>query len=606
MTRTPTGKFAIPIGGVSVTIPGVYTVADKSSFVAPRGVPRRTMAIVASASGGYTDNITRVLNGDEARLLRAGIGAQMARAAFQHGISELYFVRVDQAVPSELNLGVAKLSALNPGKISNAFQAKTAQNSERADAMDLFLKDASGAESPETYRMVGPLVDITYTGGANGTGTAPSITVTASQSVQGNSVTITFAANNDPAAGLVVDSLAVPDLSSFVEAVNRSTSWTAKLVGRPSIPLEVVNEGAVSFNNNATTLIGGKHLLALLLRESRIARLLDTTPVAAGTGPGGLRINDTYEFLQGGSDGPAPVAADYISALGKLESIGVTGIALGTDDPAVVSALSAHLERQSGVKNRMERFGAAGISPQLTKEAFITKTLELANLFSDVDRLMIPACIPYDTNLVSRRLERQHGALAAAAIVAMKVGNRPEMPLTNKVLKFARLEHTFNTEELEVLIENGVMPIHFDSHQGRHVIVSGNTTWTADSNTASRKIHAIDSIDYINKKIRERVHKLAIGKVADEALIKAIVADIAGLLGEEVRNTRNPNGVLTDGRDPQTGEFLPAYRNLEAVFDGYDLVDVKFDANLVGEVSYIRIRSRFTPARIEYRQPLPT
>lgn len=592
-----TGKFAVEIGGAAVTVPGVYTVTDKSAMVAPRGVPSRSMAIVASAKGGAVGAVTRVLRGDEARLLRGGTGAHMARAAFDHGMSEVYFVRADRATSATLDLGKGILYAVNPGRASSALQAKVAPNVARADAVDVYLKDASGAEQDEVYRMVGPMLDLTYVG----RGTVPAATVTADED---GSVTLALTATGDPGAVMSINSHAVPTVAEAVEAINRSASWTARASSQPANPLSVAEAGAVTFTDGQGAVVGGARLLQLILaaQGSRIARLaLPEDAGTAGTGPGGLRVTGAYEFFQGGADGPAPTANDYIAALRVLEEVPVTAIALGTGDPVAAAALASHLGALSGVKARRERFGGCGVSPQTSKTEFLRASTELSTMFSDVDRMIVAGNIPLAADMSTGRVVEQHGSVLAAAALALKVSTRPEEPLTFKGVRFPRLRYTFATEELEDLIEAGVMPIHFDQEQGRNQIMFGITTYTVDANVASRKLAAVDASDYLNKKIRQRVTALSVGKVADEARVKVVLQSVASLLNEEVRSTRNPQGILTPGIDPQTNLPVAAWRNLEAIFDGYDLVGVDFDANLVGEIAYVRVRPRFTPVRIEAR-----
>ncbi|ABW35081.1 hypothetical protein Dgeo_3040 (plasmid) [Deinococcus geothermalis DSM 11300] len=614
-----TGKFAVEIGGAAVTVPGVYTVADKSAMVAPRGTPARALAIVASARGGTVGGITRVLAGDEARLLRGGVGAQMARAAFEHGMKEVLFVRVDQATPATLDLGAGVLYAVNPGRASSALQGKTAPNVARPDALDLFLKDASGGEQDEVYRMIGPLLDLSYVGrGSNPAGQLD-------LDPEDGSVTLSLRADGDPGATLSVNSNAVPTVAEAVEAINRSASWTARAVGQPATPLNVADAGPLAFGGAraemgamlaaapvAATIYGSARLLALILEQqpSRMARL--TEPVqallvsdpgaSAAAGPVGLRITGAYEFFQGGEDGPVPSANDYIDALRLLERVPVTAIALGTGDPVAVAALASHVGALSGVKARRERFGGAGAPPQNSKSEFIRVSSELATMFSDVDRLVVAGNTPYHADVQTGRLIEQHGAVLVAAALAIKVGGRPEEPLTFKRVRFPKLKYSYSTEELEDLIEAGVMPVHFDQEQGANLIMAGITTYTADANVASRKLAAVDAIDYLNKKVRQRVTSLSIGKVADEARVKTVLQSVAGLLNEEIRNTRNPVGILTPGIDLQTNQPVAAWRNLTAVFDGFDLVGVDFDCNIIGEIAYVRVRPRFTPVRIEARQ----
>ncbi|PIG96866.1 phage tail sheath protein [Deinococcus sp. UR1] len=586
-----TGKFAVQIGGAAVTVPGVYTVVDKSALVAPRGVPTRTLAIVASAKGGTVGGVTRVMAGDETRVLRGGVGAQMARAAFRHGVKEVFFVRADKATPAMLDLGSGLLVALNAGRASGALQAKTAPNPERADAYDLYLKDASGAEQDEPYRMLGPVIDLTYVGNGN----TPTGSIT--YFTDGDSALIALAASGDASATLEVDTSTVPTCAELVEAINRSSSWSARTVGDPRMPSSVALNGPLVFNQGVGTIYAGGRQLSLILSASG-SRIAEFRPFV---NEGDTRITGSYEFFQGGADGPSPTTSDYIDALRLLEQVPVTGISLGTGDAVAVAALVSHVSSQSDVKARRERFASCGIAPQITKTAFIRDSLNLAAQYADVERLVVAGNTPYDNDVQTGRLIEQHAAVLGAAALAMKISTQPAEPLTNKRLRFTKLRYTFTTEDLEDMIEGGVMPANFDNEQGANIIVQGITAYTVDNNMGSRKLAAVDATDYLNRKIRQRVASLSVGKIADEARVKVILQSVKNLLQEEVRGSRNPAGILTAGIDLETNQPVAAFRNLTAVFDGADMVGVDFDANLVGEIAIVRVRPRFTPVRIEAR-----
>ncbi len=587
-----TGKFAVQIGGAAVTVPGVYIENDKSAMVAQRGVPKRALAIIASAKGGYVGGVTRVMAGDEARLLRGGVGAQMARAAFNHGMTEVFFIRVDKALPALLDLNDVILQSVNPGRPANALQAKTAPNATRPDALDLYLKDASGAERDETYRMIGPMLDLTYVGD----GSQPTGTVT--YHADTDTVTLHLQAEGDPGASLDVDTTTVPTVAELVEAINRSGTWSARAVGHPATPTNVAKTMTLTFSSGTATVYGGGRLVSLLLAaaQSRIAFGVPTTSTST------MRVTGNYEFFSGGTDGPlSPSTQDYIDALRLAEKLPVTGIALGSGDYVVAAALSSHLESLSGVKARRERFGSVGIAPQITKSGFMQESLLLGQLFSDVSRMVIAGNTPFDFDVQTNQLTEQHAAVLGAAALAIKISGKVAEPLTNKRLRFTKLRHNYSTEDLEDLIEGGVMPAQYDEEQGANIIVQGITTYVADNNMMLRKLAAVDISDYINKKIRQRVTSLSVGKVADEARVKVILQSVKALLQEEVRGTRNPDGVLTPGIDPDTNQPVSAFRNMVAVFDGADMVGVDVDLSAVGEVSIVRVRPRWTPVRIEAR-----
>ena len=588
-----TGKFAVQIGGAAVTVPGVYTVPDKSALVAPRGVPARAMAIVASARGGNVGSVTRVLQGDEGRVLRGGVGAQMARAAFNHGATEVFFVRVDQATSAYINLGTHDLVALNPGAGSKAYQAKVSRSAKRTDAVDVFVKDASGAYQPEEYRTVGPVVDVTYVG----TGSNPTIAVVTGTDGE---VNLTFAATNDPLSAMQLGSNAIATIADLVESVNRSASWVARAVCQSAVPFIVMQAQTVSFTANKATLYSGGALLSLLLSGSQIGRVVsrEAANIVPGTGPAGLRTTTGYEFFQGGSDGTVPGPLDFIAALRVLENVKVVGLAVGAGDDATVAAVHSHVEAMSSVKSRKERFAGVASTSTVTKASFFTASTQLALTYSDSERMVVAGNVPYDYDVQTGRLLEQPACVAVAAALAIKISSRPETPLTFKRLKFPKLRFQWSTEELEELIEAGVMPMNEDAEQGGNLIVQGLTTYTVDANVGSRKLAAVDATDYLDQKVRGAITALSIGQNLDQTSVNSVRTAVIKVLNSEIRSQENPNGVLTPGVNDQ-GVPEPAWLNLQVISDGYDLVGADYDAHLVGEIAYVRVRPRFTPVRIQ-------
>ena len=594
-TGGSTGKFAVEIGGAAVTIPGVYTVPDKSALVAPRGVPSRAMAIVASARGGVVGGITRVLASDEGRVLRGGVGAQMARAAFNQGMSEVFFVRVDQATSAYGNLGTHDLVAINPGAGSKAYQYKVSTSSKRADAVDVFVKDASGNYQPEEYRTLGPVLDLAYIG----SGSNPSVAV--GIGTDGEMV-LSFAATNDPLASMQLGSNAVATVRDMVESINRSATWTARAICQASAPIVVIQAQSVTFSAGRATLYSGGALLSLLMAGSAIAFVATRdSGVVQGDGPAGLRKTTGYEFFAGGNDGPVPTVLDTINALKLLENIEIVGLAVEATNSAAVAAVHSHVTAMSGVKARKERFAAVATGAGITKADFFAASTELALTYSDSERMVVAGNIPLDYDVQTGRLLEQPACVAGAAAIAIKVSSRPEEPLTAKRLKFPKLRFQWSTEELEELIEAGVMPMAEDGEGGGNVIVQGLTTYTVDANVGSRKLAAVDAVDYLDKRIRARLKPITVGRLLDQTTLNKMRSEVVQVLDSEIRSQRNPNGVLTAGVS-ELGVPEPAWLNLTVVSDGFDLVGADYDAHLVGEIAYVRVRPRFTPVRVSAAQ----
>jgi hypothetical protein len=245
------------------------------------------------------------------------------------------------------------------------------------------------------------------------------------------------------------------------------------------------------------------------------------------------------------------------------------------------------------VKARRERLLYVGPALQATPAAFITAAEDLASA-NGGERVVIVGNQPRDYDFSTGELEDQPGYYLAAFAAGYKSAHRPEESLTNKAITLPGMSFVFDDEEIEQLLEAGVMVCNYDSDQGRNLIVYGITSYTADATHTLRQVYGMDSMDYLNKKIRLRVAPF-VGKVGDRTLVQSIKLAAEGVLIEE---TRGLFGVLTPGTDPVTKEDVPSYENLQAVFDGMSVTGVTFECHPVGSNDFVFATATFTPVQI--------
>jgi len=576
-------KFGIYFAGRDIVLPGVYARVVADGMTPERGVPSRALAIIATAAGGEAGGVTRITRPSQIReLLIDGVGARLVELAMMpsgevQGANDIYFIRVGRPTKATLNLGDATLSARIAGRVGNAIRARrTAAQSGLPGAWDLYLEDTLRGLT-ETYKDLGPVLEVQYVG----SGTAPT---SVSATVSGGVVTVTL-------GSYTFTSDALPTLARLVDAINATSDWTARLVGplvgvlTADLPAQTV---ALSGNRGTFSLRGKAYEYALA--NSAIA-----TATAAGGTPNAL----PWTFFSGGSEGPTPTTADWLNALSLAEGLDVHGVVVGTGDLAVLAAAAGHVMAMSDAKNRKERLLYCGPDLQSSKAALMNAAKELVRGIGG-SRVVVVAAEPKLVDARTGKLTVYPSYYTAAMLAGMKAGNRPEMPLTWKSLAIFGLSYDYATEDLENLLENGVVPVHYDPGRNKYVVTQGITSYTRDANVIYRKIAGMDIADYLNKKIRLRLQRF-VGQVGDKLTIKQILNAVVGLLQEEVRGPGNPDGVLTDGIDPATGQPTPAFRNVEVVMDGFDAVGVRYEAHPVGEIAYILATAYLTPVRIEAR-----
>ena len=576
-------KFGIYFAGRNIVLPGVYARVVADSMTPERGVPSRALAVIATAAGGEAGGVTRITRPSQIReLLIDGVGARLVELAMMpsgevQGANDIYFIRVGRPTRATLNLGDATLSAKIAGRVGNAIRARrTAAQSGLPGAWDLYLEDTLRGLT-ETYKDLGPVLEVQYVG----SGTAPT---SVSATVSGGVVTVTL-------GSYTFTSDALPTLAKLADAINATSDWTARLVG----PL--VGVLTADLPAQTVTLSGGRGTFAL--RGKAYEYALANSAIATATAASGAPSALPWTFFSGGSEGPTPTVADWLNAFSLAERLDVHGIVVGTGDLAVLAAAAGHVMAMSDARNRKERLLYCGPDLQSSKAALMNAAKELVRGIGG-SRVVVVAAEPKLVDARTGKLTVYPSYYTAAMLAGMKAGNRPEMPLTWKELAIFGLSYEYTTEDLEDLLENGVVPVHYDPGRNKYVVTQGITSYTRDANVIYRKIAGMDIADYLNKKIRLRLQRF-IGRVGDGLTIKQILNAVVGLLQEEVRGPGNPDGVLTDGIDPATGQPTPAFRNVEVVMDGFDAVGVRYEAHPVGEIAYILATAYLTPVRIEAR-----
>lgn len=580
-------KFGTYFGGQDISVPNVYTTTDASAMTPNRGVPSRALAIVAVGRGGEVGGVTRVTNAKGLKRLIGGEAAQLAKVAYEAGAADIRVVRVNKAVPSKLAFGKLELTAQLAGLAGQSLQARKAVSSSRADAYDLYLRDAlTGREEP--YVRLGPVLDVTY----HGTGT-PSITISTASGI----TTVAFAAvdgDGDPIPGEAVTATSenAREVRILTDALNASGAWSAIEVGDAATELPELTAGA--FAAKKATLSSGENAAVRALARSELAtgKVLAATPGDAVP----TALEAEWNFFKGGSEGPLPVFADWTAAIDLLEREDVQAIVAGTSDEAVLAYLRGHVYRMSNAKNRRERWAYSG--PSLgAKATMLVEAKKLAALVMG-ERFTIAGNLWQDNDLITGRSTTYPGYYLACYAAARKLARPPYVSTTFEPIPGGRLVYKLELEEIEDLIENGVMPAHFEADLGYDVITEGITTYVRDANVIYRKHVGMDIHDYLQKLTRQTVIRY-IGKVADRANVRGVVAAVkARLLKEDRDNGNNRDGVLTGGIDPTTGQAVPAVGRVEAVFDGFDLVALRYEVHPVGEIGKIFSTCYLTPVQI--------
>lgn len=570
-----------------IVLPGVYAEVNAENMVPNRGVPSRAVAIIARAQGGEVGGVTTITNTAQIRSkLIGGPGAHMVELAMAPsgevaGTDTVHFIRVGNATPASINLGEVTLRATIAGRIGRGASVRRIL---RDGVSDLYLRH-NYLNLEEQYLGLGPVLELRYEGSAS----VPIVEVR--RETLDTVLTLTGTST------LELRASSVGTIANLIDEINATPEWSAAargpLVGvkfedllPQSYTLAVDPDTGVG--GRATLTIGGK-AIEYALANSGIAR------ATAQSDTGAVQFA-SWTYFTGGDDGDVVTVDDWQRAIDLTHDLNVHSIVLGTGDLAVLAAAKASVESLSDAKNRRERFLYVGANKAPSKQALLGALKEMAPGLASA-RVRIYGSEPRLVNKETNKLETYPSYYLAAMAAGMKAGNPPEMSLTNKQVAVFGTSYSYSVLELEELTERGICALTQDPATGNFTIVQGITSWTRDQNVIYRKDAGMDIHDYLNKGIRIRLQRF-IGQTGDELLVSLVRDEVVSFLTEQVRSQTNRTGVLTDGIDPVTGEYTPAFDNVEVVMDGYDLVGVKYRARPVGEVAYITVTAFLAPTKI--------
>ena len=314
---------------------------------------------------------------------------------------------------------------------------------------------------------------------------------------------------------------------------------------------------------------------------------------ARATGAVNVPSNVSYTFLLGGSEGAVPTNSDWQAALDALLSIECNLVFVCSESAAIHAMALAHCNAASDVKARKERLCVLGGARGESVAQVVARAQGLAGARSVL-------CYPgvNQIDLISGNIVNRSPMYTAALVCGMAGGIRPEIPLTFKTINgtVQGLERDLQLTDIETLLNFGVLPVEHVVSDGIFRIVQGLTTYLVDNNVIWRKVAGVRIADYLNSQIRNAVARY-IGRVADQRTVTSILNAVVSTLTQLTRSATNQTGVLTAGNKPD-GSPEPAFKNVQAIFDGFDLVAVSYMAHPVGEVAYITITAGLTPTQI--------
>lgn len=589
----------IYFGARNIVKPGAYAVVNASAMVPNRLGAANTIAVIGQAMGGKPRTFVTINSPAEAASqLRSGVLLDVINNMYNPsnevpGAGEILYYRLNLAVQGTVSLkdsvpaNVITLTAKDYGVWTNQIRVKIASGS--ISGKQITINNVLDNVNFEMGDNLGSAFGIQYVGSAF----ACRMSIVKTGDVA-TSLTIQTQAtgSGDPWVTMTSVDLTNSSLSTMgmlVQFLAGLQSIVVSILGDPNEPVGDLD--AVSNQDvKASTYVATANIGAIVYWVNTHSTLVTAARVASAVN---APANVAYTFLSGGSEGSAPNNNDWQAALNSLLSFDCNLVFVCSEASAIHAMALAHCNAASDVKARKERICILGGARAETVAQVEARAQALAGARSVL-------CYPgvNQIDLASGNIVNRSPMYTAALVCGMAAGVRPEIPLTFKTISggVQSLESDLQLTDIESLLNFGVLPVEHVASDGIFRIVQSITTYLVDNNVVWRKLAGVRIADYLNSQVRNAVQPY-IGRVADQRTVTSILNTVISTLTKLTRSATNQIGVLTPGNNPD-GSPEPAFKNVQAVFDGFELVAISYMAHPVGEVAYITITAGLTPTQI--------
>lgn len=264
--------------------------------------------------------------------------------------------------------------------------------------------------------------------------------------------------------------------------------------------LENPDLGKTYFSANTNALVE-------VLNGNIFGALIEATKVYSSS-----RIdNGVYAF--GGAIETPVEPSHWDEALAKLQQIEDLEIIVPmTSNASIQSATLAHCLSMSGPLGKRERFAVFG--GDLGQST--TDVSALASQFNDKRAVLVwPGVKDYDEsgNIVT------WAPYFAAATIAGQLASQADVgqPLTNKSVNIRGLETIPRLNDIDALINAGVLVIRYDSNRG-YSVAQSLTTWSGDTRYVRREISTMRCADTVMRRVRASISNVVGLKLTPDLL----------------------------------------------------------------------------------------
>jgi len=293
------------------------------------------------------------------------------------------------------------------------------------------------------------------------------------------------------------------------------------------------NLGKTYFSANTNALVDA-------LNGSIFGALIEATKVYSSS-----RIDNGVYAFGGAIESPVE-PSHWDEALAKLQQLEDLEIIVPmTPNASIQSATLAHCLSMSGPLGKRERFAVFGGG--LGQSTADVSTL--ASQFNDKRAVLVwPGVKDYDEsgNIIT------WAPYFAAATIAGQLAAQADIaePLTNKTVSVRGLETIPRLNDIDALINAGVLVIRYDSNRG-YSVAQSLTTWSGDTRYVRREISTMRSADTVMRRVRASIANIVGSKLTPD-LLNTIRARIT----TQLQLAENGQIIVGNGQFPAFKDIL--------------------------------------------------
>lgn len=578
-------QSGIFFAGKQILIPGAYAQYHSLAAAPINVAATNVVAIIAKSVGGKPFVPTGIGNGDMDRVKLLYRGGPMVDAA------EMAVYPFGRDVEDNPNPGAADLILVRPtdatqGKLetfnTNAVPVKVGAFVSRdygayVDGHQPAIVSGSGAGTVrvriqnailgvlEDSGDLGNILAITYTG-------AGEAALTIDEA--GFHVTVTFAeptdADGSGSFSVSFDNAEVPSIASLARYIAAQPKFRASIMGSPEMHprmLDRVSGVAIAEGTSFTPIKGTVGAVYDWVNRNSALCQFELEGDGVFTHPIG---QFGFTNLSGGTDG-VESATTWKRALDALRDQPAYHIVpiIETDDANLEAEIRdlviSHIFAMRDIKIRKRRYLWLGHKRGLITVDPLTGDLDLSGIETILGAMNMSAasfCTPGVNRTIDGKKKSLSAYYNAAAAAGIKAGSPPQRPLTMRKVRVDDLEHYFDPDTEERLIKIGAS--YLVNRDGVVEYGIGQTTWLQDTDPVKSEpslIHIGDTLSATCE--RELKAKFGGEPFRGEAHLEEFKSKFRDILVEA-----QAAGLIVDGNDPQSGAFVPAFRNIRVAFGG--------------------------------------